>query len=100
MNKELEEAKQNLIKQLENTRIANECGLATKGKFRKDIKAIETILNYIDNSISKEVIKEKIEELNKDIEDYLKTDKSGRFTRTNCIFTYKKEALQELLEGK
>lgn len=62
--------------------------------------AIETVLNYIDNSISKEVIEEKIEELNKDIEDYLKTDKSGRFTRTNCIFTYKKEALQELLEGK
>lgn len=60
MNKELEEAKQNLIQQLENTKKANECGLATKGEFNKDIQALETVLNYIDNSISKEVIEEKL----------------------------------------
>lgn len=65
-----------------------------------DEKDLETILKALDNSIPKEVIEKKIEELNEDIEDYLKTDKSGRFTRTNCIFTYKREALQELMEEK
>lgn len=45
MNKE--EAIENVKKQLEGIKKANECGLATKGEFNKDIEAIETILNLI-----------------------------------------------------
>ena len=45
---EIEKAKENIIKQLENTKKANECGLATKGEFNEDIDAIETLLQYID----------------------------------------------------
>lgn len=74
MSKELEKAKQNLIQQLEDIKIANKCGIATKGEFNKDIQALETILNYIDNSIPKEVVEEKIETL-KDTLDLLKADK-------------------------
>ena len=40
---ELEIAIENLKKQLENTKKANECGHATKGEFKEDIEAIETV---------------------------------------------------------
>lgn len=98
MNKELEEAKKvlNMWNKAEEI-VINEDTSYDKKIYIQRKRAIETVLNYIDNSISKKEIEEKIEELNKDIEDYLKTDKSGRFTRTNCIFTYKIETLQELL---
>lgn len=58
MNKELEEA----IKILEYfiTEFDEE-----EVSFTQVEKAIKTVLNYIDNSISKEVIKEKIEEVRK-----------------------------------
>lgn len=46
--KELEEAIENIKEQLKRTKIANECGLATKGEFSKDIQALETVLNYIE----------------------------------------------------
>lgn len=45
---ETEKAIENLKKQLEQTKIANECGLATKGEFSEDIEAIETILQYFE----------------------------------------------------
>ena len=48
--------------------------------------------------IPKSKIKEKIEELERDIEDYLKTDNSGRFTRENCRMTDEVNILKELLE--
>lgn len=102
MNKELEEDKKQINKMLDNIYdgLEFEDDEDIRELYLKQKHALKTALNHIDNSISKELIEEKIEELNEDIEDYLKTDKSGRFTRTNCIFTYKKEALQELLEGK
>ena len=46
---ELDEAIGNLKKQLENTKKASECGLATKGEFKEDIQAIETVLEALEN---------------------------------------------------
>lgn len=46
MNKE--EAIENVKKQLEGIKKANECGLATRGEFNKDIEAIETVLNLLE----------------------------------------------------
>jgi hypothetical protein len=45
---ELEEAIKILKEDLEHTKRANECGLATKGEFNKEIKAIETVLKYLE----------------------------------------------------
>ena len=45
---ELEEAIKILKEDLEHTKKANECGLATKGEFNKEIEAIETVLNELD----------------------------------------------------
>lgn len=44
---ELEEAIKILKEDLEHTKRANECGLATKEKFNKEIEAIEFILNHL-----------------------------------------------------
>lgn len=43
-----EEAIKNVKEQLEGIKKANECGLATKGEFNKDIEAIETVLNLLE----------------------------------------------------
>lgn len=106
MNKELEEAIRQLkdIKQdkesfIENDREHDEI-------FEEDIKAIETVLNYIDNSISKEVLKEKLSEIQpKYIENVAKINKE-EFSQIS-IKMYngikleaQKSILQELLEGK
>lgn len=42
------EARENIKEQLEEMKKANECGLATKGEFNRDIEAIETILNLLE----------------------------------------------------
>ena len=43
-----EETIENVKKQLEGIKKANECGLATRGEFNKDIEAIETVLNLLE----------------------------------------------------
>lgn len=53
---ELEEAIEILKEDLEHTKKANECGLATKGEFNKEIEAIEFILNHL--AKQKKMIKE------------------------------------------
>lgn len=45
---DIEKAKENLKRQLIDTKKANKCGLATKGEFKEDIKAIETVLNELE----------------------------------------------------
>lgn len=42
------EAIENIKEQLEGIKKANECGLATRGEFNKDINAIETVLNLLE----------------------------------------------------
>lgn len=102
MNKELEEAKV-LLSNLKNTTNSQEY----VNNFIRYDNAIETVLNYIDNSISKEVIEEKIEELNegikRDMINYDKVkDESWKMAIHRSI-TQKietKKVLQQLLEGK
>ena len=43
-----EEVIENVKKQLEGIKKANECGLATRGEFNKDIEAIEKVLNLLE----------------------------------------------------
>lgn len=89
MSKELEEAKkqcEHIIKFYTDLDTIH----SSKNKCF-EIRAIETILNYIDNSIPKEVIEKKIEELNENgYWDYLE---ERDLEKTKNI-------LQELLEGK
>ena len=68
-------------------------GEQVKELYKKQKLALEIALNYIDNSISKEVIEKKIEELNEMYKD------------TNDIkikqsIWWRKKALQDLLEEK
>lgn len=93
MNKELEEA----IKKLDYYKtiliVVDETGTPN------DLaQAIEIVLKALDNSISKEVIEKKIEELDKLI---IETQKElGSASKEYTIYVYQKQVLQELLEGK
>lgn len=81
MNKELEEAINRLKQDYELAKSEDSVDIDV---FTADLEAI---LNYIENSISKEVIKNKIEELKK--EKYILSSRDAEI-----------ELLQELLEGK
>lgn len=96
MNKELEEAKV-LLSNLKNTTNTQEY----VNNFSTYDKAIETVLNYIDNSISKEVIKEKIGELKSEYNRIV--NQTGELIDNLIDFqriSSKIEVLQELLEEK
>lgn len=60
------------------------------------IDDLETALSYIDNSISKEVIEKKVEELNK---EYEQVEETSDFVIAD-VLQPKIQVLQELLEGK
>ncbi len=64
-------------------------------KAEKKANAIETVLNYIDNSISKEVIKKL---LNYDKTNYIDCIKANN--KIEAIREYIKHLEKELLEGK
>lgn len=81
MNKELEEAIDNLLM------LKYFLNVEKEENYREYTKAIETVLNYIDNSISKEVIEKKI--------NFIKTLNENLYYEENVI-----QVLQELLEGK
>lgn len=91
MNKELEEAISicNAIKK--NIKCESTFDLNILKLNRNNELAIEILLNYIDNSISKEDIKEKLEELNEN--GYWNYLEERDLEKTKNI-------LQELLEGK
>lgn len=91
MNKELEEA----IKEL---RILSILGLGCN--ITEEIKQkFETILNYIDNSISKEVVEKKIAELTEEYELLLEHQSGQKSNRTKYL-RGKIHMCQELLEEK
>ena len=56
---------------------------------------LETVLNYIDNSISKEAIENKLNKLEKQYKEALNKNSTKAF-----ILKCQIEAIQELLEGK
>ena len=99
---ELEEAIKNLKKQLENTKKANECGLATKGEFKEDIQAIETVLQALENSIAKGKIEDKIKKLDSKKEEdrviKIYTQNKRYYYETDMYNDIIKQVLQELLE--
>lgn len=96
MNKELEEAISicNAIKK--NIKYKSTFDLNILKLNRNNELALETVLNYIENSISKEVIKEKIEKLEQQREIAEKENKIG----TGIELTGGIKYLEELLEGK
>lgn len=59
--------------------------------------ALETVLNYIDNSISKEVIEKKIEELEN---SQTKVKNNKLIYSREDIFRFQIYILEEVLEGK
>ena len=73
-----EEAIENVKKQLEGIKKANECGLATRGEFNKDIEAIETVLNLL----------EKKDKIINELEDIFYNYQLCEYELTDC--TYRK----------
>lgn len=55
---------------------------------------------YMNEFIPKQKIRDKIDKYKKLVEDFEKTDNTGRFKRQNSIDYYKIEALEELLKGE
>lgn len=76
---ELEEAIEILKEDLEHTKRANECGLATRGEFNKEIEAIETVLEELRKYREGEIISIKV------LEDYylVSKDKEKQMTLAN-----------------
>lgn len=66
-----EEAIEKVKKQLEGIKKANECGLATRGEFNKDIEAIETVLNLLEkkDKIIYEIAKSNVKLKGYDVEE-------------------------------
>ena len=74
------EAVANVKKQLEGIKKANECGLATRGEFNKDIEAIETVLNLLEKKDKeteywKNGFERELESNRKNIIEIIKKDK-------------------------
>lgn len=64
-----------------------------------DESLYEDLLNDIKNNyIPIQKLKDKIEELEQEIKDYIETDNTGRFRRDNCRLTDEVNILKELLE--
>ena len=80
---ELEEAIKILKEDLEHTKRANECGLATKGEFNKEIEAIEVVLNQL------EQYKRLVEMNLKDTEEF-----KNNMCEHRCILYNEKEELK------
>lgn len=66
--------------------------------FMQDYEAIETVLQALDNSISKDKIKEKIEELKEATQEALSECGSASKEFTICV--YQEAVLEELLKGE
>lgn len=69
--------------------------------YRQVEQAIETVLNYIENSIPKEKVEKKIEEINKDLTENESYTTHWEITRNKYFEQQgKKAGFKELLEGK
>lgn len=103
MNK-LEEDKKQINKMLDNIYegLEFEDDEDIRELYLKQKHALKTALNYIDNSISKEVIEEKIEELKNRKMDIVTSPIYSRDEKLSILKRnqIKRKILQELLEGK
>ena len=80
------EAIKNVKEQLEGIKKANECGLATRGEFNKDIEAIETVLEELENKDN--IINEMAEYISK-------TDSTMFYNKLNVI-----QEFEYVVEGR
>lgn len=101
MSEELEEAKiqikemiQNIKDSLDLDYLNNEQAIET---CKKQKVSLETVLNYIDNSVDKEVIEKKIEELEN---SQAKVKNNKLIYSREDIFRFQIYILEEILEGK
>jgi hypothetical protein len=101
MSEELEEAKiqikemiQNIKDSLDLDYLNNEQAIET---CKKQKASLETVLNYIDNSVDKEVIEKKIEELEN---SQAKVKNNKLIYSREDIFRFQIYILEEILEGK
>ena len=76
--------------------------LENKDNEIRELKAVNLMKEYRIHKmdIPKKKIEDKIKEYEELVEDFEKTDNSGRFVRTNSIDYYKLEAFKELLEDR
>lgn len=102
MNKELEEVKEYLeheVKVYENNKEINQLIGGKLGE--KQHKINKTILNYIDNSISKEVIEKKYKEAENEVIRIREENiKNNNATKYDYLKIGKRDAYKEVLEGK
>ena len=86
------EARENVKEQLEGIKKANECGLATKGEFNRDIEAIETVLNLLEkkDKIIDLLIKELYTKAHISTGCYLQTSTEECMKYKNCYECLKK----------
>lgn len=91
------EARENVKEQLEGIKKANECGLATKGEFNRDIEAIETVLNLLEkkDKIIDLLIKELYTKAHISTRCYLQTSTKECMKYKNCY-----ECLKKYFENK
>lgn len=102
MNKELEEAIKRLKSKLKNDGpYIENCNPFSDlvHEIILDNKAIETVLNYIDNSIPKEVMKDKIKELEKQYKEALEENNTKAFI-LKCQIEGFKDFKKELLDNE
>ena len=93
MNKELEEAIKRL-KAIKDAKLDSDTEIALF-ELVEDSKYINLILNYIENSIHKDKIREKIDELQKQYKEALEENSTKAF-----ILKCQIEILKEVLEWK
>lgn len=95
--------------ELKNAKKINEEHMKENENLKKQIKILEAKIKYLESasdclsgcltqSIPKRKIKDKIKEYKELVDDFEKTDNTGRFKRTNSIDYYKLEAFEELLQ--
>lgn len=89
MDKELEEAKKYLEYKVDKRKQGRNFFIDYEEEFKHE----QTLLNYIENSISREVIEKKLTELKKEYKEALETNSTKVF-----ILKCQIEILQELLE--
>ena len=103
--KESEELKNNTRKNENEFEFAVDCDLEELQKILDISEKSDEYVIYKDEKWIKEKycvpvqkVKNKIEELEQEIKEYIETDNTGRFTRENCILTSEVNVLRELLE--
>ena len=97
-------SKEEAIKQLEDLKIDRQSFLQNEENhdeiFKKDIEAIDTVLQALENSIPRQVVEEKLKEIDKNEKEELKGLKGQDRYFVKQMYQNQRKPYQELLEGK